>query len=360
MAERERSRLRRLDMTGTDERRNSRSRSGTPSRGDNFVPQPVFQSLPGSRSHSGTPQDPPVLPLAPPTGLLYAQQMQGVQPAVMGDPFRIYAPEHPGILNLNDDMPGMQNAPQWVANVQGPLSQEGRHFQWQLPVAPIHPPIPSQPFNPPVPSQAPAQIVGGARHASANRHTARQPHPRYPTRLWCTKSRHWVESAIFGRLSTCEACRTASRARAAQLRNERLAQEAQVTAQLQLAAQIDANGPQNIPVNIPPPPPPPPPYIPPVDPLSAISPEDKILLENCRNKLMSVMMESCNLCHEEWFDLDVENGACANCRKSSKFQPVNNLMVILDLRHLHGKVLILPGFQLYLQLHDGRPKLEKL
>ena len=62
MAERERSRLRCLDMTGTDERRNSRSRSGTPSRGDNFVPQPVFHSHPVGHSHSGTQQDHPMLP----------------------------------------------------------------------------------------------------------------------------------------------------------------------------------------------------------------------------------------------------------------------------------------------------------
>ena len=36
-------------------------------------------------------------------------------------------------------------------------------------------------------------------------------------------------------------------------------------------------------------------------------------------------MESCDLCHEEWFDLKVENGVCENCRKSSKFQPSNNM-----------------------------------
>jgi hypothetical protein len=40
---------------------------------------------------------------------------------------------------------------------------------------------------------------------------------------------------------------------------------------------------------------------------------------------MSVVKESCNLCHEEWFDLDVINGICAHCRKGSKFQPVNNM-----------------------------------
>ena len=200
MAERERSRLQCLDMTGTDERRSNCSHSGTPSRGDLFIPQPVFQSHPGSHSCSGTPQDLPVLP--PPTALLYAPQMQGVQPPVMGDdPFRIYNPDHPGIFNLNDDMQEMQIAPQWVPNMQGPLSQEGRHFQWQLPVVPIQLPIPNQP------SQPPAQVVAGVRHAAANQHHAAcDPHPQYPTKLWCTKGRHWVESAVFGRLLTCEAC----------------------------------------------------------------------------------------------------------------------------------------------------------
>ena len=79
------------------------------------------------------------------------------------------------------------------------------------------------------------------------------------------------------------------------MRGVRRAQEAQVVAQLQIAAQIDANGPQNNPVNINPPPTPPP-HLPPVDLLSAISAEDKILLDNSRNNLISVVMESCNLC----------------------------------------------------------------
>jgi hypothetical protein len=163
----------------------------------------VFQSRPASRSRSGTPHDLPV-------------QMQGVLPVMGDDPFRVYVPEHPGIINLNDDMQEMQNAPQWVANVQGPLSQEGRHFQWQLPIPPIpiqppipipiQPPIPRQPSQPPVPSQPPAQIVAGVRHAAATHHTARQSHPRHPTKLWCTKNSHWVESAVFGRLLTCKAC----------------------------------------------------------------------------------------------------------------------------------------------------------
>jgi len=101
--------------------------------------------------------------------------------------------------------------------------------------------------------------------------------------LWCTKGRHWVALAVFGTLLTCDACRAADRARAARLREQRLAQQAEVAAQLQLAAQIGVNHPQ-----IPPEPIPnnnnhaPPPVIPPPnDPLSAVSTEDRILLDNC-------------------------------------------------------------------------------
>ena len=38
---------------------------------------------------------------------------------------------------------------------------------------------------------------------------------------------------------------------------------------------------------------------------------------------MGVVVESCNLCHEEWLDLDVKHSVCSNCRKGS--QPVNNI-----------------------------------
>ena len=103
-------------MTGTDERRNSHSRSGTPSRGDNLVPQPVFQSHPGIRSHSGTPQALPAFPS--PIALVHAPQMEGVESSAMDDdPFRMIVPDHHGINNLNDDMPEMQNVPQWVVNI---------------------------------------------------------------------------------------------------------------------------------------------------------------------------------------------------------------------------------------------------
>jgi hypothetical protein len=95
-------------------------------------------------------------------------------------------------------------------------------------------------------------------------------------------------------LLTCDACRATDRARTARLREQRLAQEGQ------LAAQIGLDNPQ-----VPPPPinhnhPEPPPAIPPpIDPLSAVSAEGKVLLENCRNKLMNITMYLCDLCHEE-------------------------------------------------------------
>src|SRR6202047_4147949 len=290
-AERERSRLSRLDMTGTDERRNSRSRSGTPTRSNNPVPQPNFGA--------------PVSFQPPPA--------QADPPSSNGeDPFRMdVGAGQRRVINLNDDIPPMQmpagrNAPPLaMPNIQGavgPLSQEGVQMQWQ-------------------PSQLPAQVVAGA--CRNVRHAARQAHPQFPDKIWCTKGRHWVLIAAFGPLQTCANCRATERARAALVREQRLAQEAQVAAQLQLAAQIGMNEPQALPQ----PPLPEPQHNPPppLDPLSAISPEDKILLNNCREKLMSIAMESCNLCHEEWFDLGVENGTCKNCRKNSKFQPSNNM-----------------------------------
>lgn len=80
MVEHECSRLQHLDMTGTDERRNSCSCSGTPSRHDNVVPQPDFQSGLGSHSHGDTLQDPGPLPKLPQMHL----------PEIGDDPFRVY------------------------------------------------------------------------------------------------------------------------------------------------------------------------------------------------------------------------------------------------------------------------------
>jgi hypothetical protein len=143
-------------MTGTDERHNSRSHSGTPTWGGTPVPQPVFQPAVGfNEGHRHPPE--PILN-HPPYG---------------GDPFRANpAAEARHFINLNDDdemsqiqIPAARNAaPQPILNVQGgagPLSQEGQLFEWQLgpppalpgppPVPPPNPPPAPQPNFPPVP-----------------------------------------------------------------------------------------------------------------------------------------------------------------------------------------------------------------
>lgn len=78
---------------------------------------------------------------------------------------------------------------------------------------------------------------------------------------------------------------------------------------------------------------------------------------------MNITMESCNLCHEEWFDLGVEGGVCRNCRKSSKFQPVNNMYPGNDASHLPEltqmeEMLISPVHALVQlwQIHGGQTK----
>jgi len=100
-------------MTGPDERRNSRSCSGTPTRGGTPVSQPIFQ--PAAGINVGHRHSPAPIPDLPPYG---------------DDPFRVNAPaEARGVVNLNDDddvpqmqMPAGRNPAQGGA---GPLSQEG-------------------------------------------------------------------------------------------------------------------------------------------------------------------------------------------------------------------------------------------
>ena len=209
-AERERSRLRRLDMTGTEERRNSRSRSGTPTRSGTPVSQPVFQ--PSVGFNEGHRHPPAHIPDHPP----YGDDPSRVNPAAEGRRF----------ISLNDDddddddemsqiqMPaGRNTAPMPILNVgggAGPLSQEGQLFEWQLrppPALPGPPPVPqpnpppaSQPNSPAPPqnlplAQPPARRVAGARRNQRN--PARQEHPQFPDKIWRTKGRHWVLKTVF-------------------------------------------------------------------------------------------------------------------------------------------------------------------
>ena len=168
MAEWEHSCLHCLDMTGADEHHNSCSQSGTPYRGCNVVPQPVFQSCPASHSHSGTPQGPDSQSeFQAPDGVVHPSPMQAGDPppSIGDDPFIIH------LSAKNPDIPQAQDISPQDIYMHGPLSQEGRNFQWQLPDG-----MPNQPANiqqpiaiqPPVPIQPPAQVVAGVRRAARN------------------------------------------------------------------------------------------------------------------------------------------------------------------------------------------------
>ncbi|KAK7034111.1 hypothetical protein R3P38DRAFT_2471427, partial [Favolaschia claudopus] len=61
----------------------------------------------------------------------------------------------------------------------------------------------------------------------------------------------------------------------------------------------------------------------------AVSAEDRVLMQNVRTKIMEISLESCNECHERWFDLDALNGVCSKCRVNSnnknKYRDCNNM-----------------------------------
>ena len=167
----------------------------------------------------------------------------------------------------------------------------------------------------------PAHIIQGVRHTfHGNRirgRRARDIHPLNPDKLWCTKSGHWVHKNDFGLLLTCEHCREMSRACNAAAREQGHAQATHAQAQAEMQRQLEAQ----LPIHHNPPPPQPqeplpaqPPSIPSSN-TSAISAEDKTLLNNCRERLMAISMETCDLCHEEWFDLQVQGGICEKCQK---------------------------------------------
>jgi len=129
----------------------------------------VFQSHPASHNCSGTSQGPDSQPeFQAPDGVVHPPPMQaGDPPPPIGDdPFIMHLPaKNPGI-------PQAQDIPPQDIDMHGPLSQEGRNFQWQLPDGmPNQPPADIQQpivIQPPVPIQPPAQIVAGVRCAARN------------------------------------------------------------------------------------------------------------------------------------------------------------------------------------------------
>lgn len=333
------------NITGTDERRNSRSHSGTPRRGSPSsqggpIPQPVFLNV----DDIPQVQIPPgfnaplrnLMPVIPPLSGHRQERERGPDgrygsvnpppqahvPMNLDDPFGLPMPpvlDHQRrVINLDDD--------NWPAPVQ--QGQNLRHGEDLAipPNIPMPPPMHMQDVNGMgMAAHNPARIVGGSRHGIARvqneRHRARQPHPTNPNKLWCTTGRHYVLETEFGARQTCEDCRRKHRERAAIIREQEHQQAVQAgpaIAQVQLQDQIEEPV-QNGPV--------PEQQEHDGDPLStsAVSDEDKVLLKNCRQKLTAITMESCNFCHEEWFDLNVTNGKCKKCTRSNKWQASNNM-----------------------------------
>ena len=121
----------------------------------------------------------------------------------LDDPFGPPMPEIPEpqrqVVNLDDDSP--------LAPIPAPVPMP----------APMH----MEDINRlGIAAHNPARIVGGVRHniprVASGRHTARQPHPTNPNKLWCTHNSHWVLEVDFGELQTCEECYRKQRARGEQ------------------------------------------------------------------------------------------------------------------------------------------------
>ena len=119
----------------------------------------MFQSHPASHNHSGTSQGPDSQPeFQAPDGVVHPPPMQAgdAPPPIGDDPFIMHLPaENPGI-------PHAQDIPPLDIDMHGPLSQEGRNFQWQLSDG-----MPNQPpadIQQPIAIQPSAQIVADVRH----------------------------------------------------------------------------------------------------------------------------------------------------------------------------------------------------
>lgn len=201
-------------------------------------------------------------------------------------------------------------------------------------------PLPSflEPQPLPIPNfdnHIPAQIVSHARYSTRAHHgtRGRAVHPLNSHLLWCTKAGHWVPSHVFGLQMQCAHCREMHNAAAQCQRAEAAAAQslADLNMNLPLNPSPAPNAHQNpAPASQPgmqPQPDSPPNNLPNHDPLTdlAVSAEEKALLATAWQKIMDIKMEQCNQCHEKWFDLNIQNGGCAKCRKNDKYKPSNKM-----------------------------------
>jgi hypothetical protein len=187
----------RLNMTGTDEWQNSRSRSGTPHPQGGAVSQPIFEPvIPVLQGQLAAGSDVLVrnqiapIPIESPHdrghGRGHGRRHQGNAPVPEDDPFQMNVDPPINIaplpLPVNADvLPAPNEQLHAVGQMPvGPLSQEGRVLQWQLSQ------VANQQVAPAMGQVAvqPARVVAGARRRNNAQpiigHASRDVHPNFP------------------------------------------------------------------------------------------------------------------------------------------------------------------------------------
>jgi hypothetical protein len=154
----------------------------------------------------------------------------------------------------------------------------------------------------------------------------RQPPANHPDWLFCSTRRHWRPPVEFeGGYRTCAGCRQGNRENYQRDRDERRAaqaDQAQQMAQRLIQLELEREQPANQA---------PQPQAPAQAPLGpdlndpAVPEHHRQYLKTFRDRVMALQLDSCIGCREEWLDLDVRNGLCAQCRKGTKLQAVNKM-----------------------------------
>lgn len=283
-----------------------------------------------------------------------------------------HQPATPPHYNLPQPM--FPSSPMHIDDDQPPLP--AADFQYQPPTPPSQPVFPSftqlmqmpnpllpsspPPENPPssplmhpsnVPHLLPARRIGGARatHTRTRSNPPPQAGPSHQAPLpaasnsethRCARGHHTKPIAEFTSddrvYATCNECRRKVRDRRASRRQE---QHVQVQ-EAQIQGSIDANLAQDVP--------PPAPQAPPAVPSEwsdqenfatrVLSAADQALVDTFRTRVQNIRVEQCSSCHEEWFDLKIDDGRCARCRRGDKFTHANAMDPGMNFAFSNGSV----------------------
>ncbi|OBZ72855.1 hypothetical protein A0H81_07000 [Grifola frondosa] len=68
---------------------------------------------------------------------------------------------------------------------------------------------------------------------------------------------------------------------------------------------------------------------------NALNAMEEVLLASFREKLAALVLQACNICHEQGFDLNVRDDLCSRCKSDKgdlvrKFSPENNMSPVLE------------------------------